>query len=147
LNTSRRHDASWMLAHFTSPQSVSPGSAMAPVDLKGPQLNDLAAAMLALTPDNGDITKTAPAFVVEGAATYQKNFCSACHMVNGVGGKTGPALNGLSSRRTEAWTIEHFQNPQKVSPGTPMPPYRFSATEMQSIVSYLFTLPDQAPGQ
>ena len=143
LNTAGRHDQSWMLQHFKSPQTTSPGSAMQPVNLTGPQLNDLAATMLALTPDNGDVITTTPAFVADGAVVYQKNFCFACHMVNGVGGKTGPALNGLSGRRTEAWTAEHFVDPQKMSPGTSMPPYKFSTTDMQNIVSYLFTLPDK----
>lgn len=143
LNTARRHDQAWMLLHFKSPQVTSPGSAMAPVNLSGPQLNDLAAAMLALTPDNGDVVSTAPAFAADGAALYQKNFCFSCHIVNGVGGKLGPVLNGLAGRRTEAWTAEHFVNPQKMSPGTPMPPYKFSQTDMQNIVSYLFTLPDK----
>jgi mono/diheme cytochrome c family protein len=143
LNTAGRHDQPWLLQHFKSPQSTSPGSAMQPVNLTGPQLNDLAATMLALTPDNGDVITTTPAFVADGAVVYQKNFCFACHMVNGVGGKTGPALNGLSGRRTEAWTAEHFVNPQKMSPGTSMPPYKFSTADMQNIVSYLFTLPDK----
>ena len=143
LNTARRHDQAWMLLHFKSPQTTSPGSAMAPVDLSGPQLNDLAAAMLALTPENGDVISTAPTFAADGAALYQKNFCFSCHIVNGVGGKLGPVLNGLAGRRTEAWTAEHFANPQKMSPGTPMTPYKFSQTDMQNIVSYLFTLPDK----
>jgi mono/diheme cytochrome c family protein len=145
LNAVKRHDSAWLLAHFKAPQSTSPNSMMTPVNLTGPQLNDLSAA--ALTPDNGNVVDTAPAFAADGAALYQKNFCSACHMVNGVGGKTGPALNGLNSRRTEAWAIEHFQNPQKMSPGTPMPPYKFGAQDMQNMVSWLFTLPDKAPAQ
>jgi cbb3-type cytochrome oxidase cytochrome c subunit len=56
-------------------------------------------------------------------------------------------LNGLSGRRSEAWVIQHFQNPQMMSPKTPMPAYKFSPVEMQNVVSYLFTLPDKAPGQ
>ena len=143
LNTARRHDQAWMLMHFKSPQSTTAGSAMSPLNLAAPQLNDLTATMLALTPDNGDVIATAPVFAADGAAVYQKNFCSACHIVNGVGGKTGPALNGLSSRRTEAWTAEHFVNPQKMSPGTPMPPYKLSTADMQNLISYLFTLPDK----
>jgi ubiquinol-cytochrome c reductase cytochrome b subunit len=147
LNTSKRHDTAWMVAHFKAPQSTSPGTMMTPVNLSGPQLNDLAAAMLALTPDNGNIVETTPAFAADGAALYQRSGCSACHMVNGVGGKMGPPLNGLGSRRTEAWTIEHFLQPQKMSPGTPMPPYKFAQGDMQNMVPYLFTLPDKAPGQ
>lgn len=143
LNTAKRHDQEWLLLHFKAPQSATPGSAMAPVNLTGPQLNDLAASMKALTPENGDVIDTAPAFAADGAALYQKNFCGACHMINGAGGKVGPPLNGLASRRTEAWTIEHFVNPQKMSPGTPMAPYQFSQTDMHNMVDYLFTLPDK----
>ncbi len=142
LNTAGRHDQAWLLLHFKSPGLTSPGSTMQPVNLTGTQLNNLAATMLALTPDNGDIITTTPAFVAEGAAVYQKSFCFSCHTVNGVGGKIGPSLNGLSGRRTEAWTAEHFANPQKMSPGTSMPAYKLSPADMQNIVSYLFTLPD-----
>jgi mono/diheme cytochrome c family protein len=147
LNTGQRHDKDWMLVHFKQPEATSPGSAMAPVNLTAPQMNDLAAAMLALTPDNGDLITNTPEFAADGAALYQKNFCFACHMVNGVGGKTGPVLNGLGTRRSEAWTAEHFVNPQKMSPGTPMPPYKFARKDMQDIISYLFTLPDKVVGQ
>jgi ubiquinol-cytochrome c reductase cytochrome b subunit len=143
LNTAQRHDQAWLLMHFKSPQAATPGTAMMPVNLTPAQLGDLAAAMKALTPDNGDVVDTAPAFAADGAALYQKSFCSACHIVNGVGGKTGPALNGLASRRTEAWTIAHFVDPKKMSPGTPMPAYQFSPVDMQNMVSYLFTLPNQ----
>ena len=124
-----------MMAHFKAQGAPA-----------GPQLNDLAATMVSLTPENSAAIDNTPPFAADGAALYQKNFCSACHNINGVGGKTGPALNGLASRRTEAWTIEHFQQPRKMSPGTPMPAYNFTGPDMQNIVSYLFTLPNKAPG-
>ena len=143
LNTAKRHDQAWLLLHFKEPQSATPGSAMTPVNLTGPQMAGLAAMMKALTPDNGDVIDTAPGFATDGAALYQKSFCSACHSINGTGGKVGPPLNGLASRRTEAWTISHFVDPQKMSPGTPMAAYKFSQTDMQNMVSYLFTLPDK----
>ena len=147
VNTAKRHDAAWLTTHFKQPSAVSPGTAMPQVNLTDAQIRDLAALMQALTPDNADVIDTAPQFVVEGATLFQKSNCGACHMANGVGGKIGPALNGLSARRTEAWVTEHFQNPRKMSPGTSMPPYPFSNTDMQNEVSYLFTLPDKAPAQ
>ncbi len=104
--------------------------------------------MLKLTPDNAEVVDTRARLRHPGSATiYQKNSCSACHSVNGVGGKVGPALNGISQRRNEAWVIEHFVDPQKMSPKTAMPPYKFGQPDMQNIVSYLFTLPNRAPGQ
>jgi ubiquinol-cytochrome c reductase cytochrome b subunit len=140
-NTARRHDAAWMLAHFKDPASVSPGTVMTPVTLEESQLKDLVSFVMVLTGENADVM-SAPAFAVDGAALYEQSNCSACHSIDGAGGKIGPVLNGLSSRRTESWVTEHFLNPQKLSPGTPMPPYHFNQTEMQNIVSYLFTLPD-----
>jgi ubiquinol-cytochrome c reductase cytochrome b subunit len=147
LNTSKRHDAAWLMAHFMNPAAVTPGSVMKPVELDDTSLREVLALLLKLTPENGDVVDTAPDFAVEGALIFQKNRCGACHAVNGVGGRIGPALNGLAGRRSEAWVIQHFQNPQMMSPKTPMPAYKFSPMEMQNIVSYLFTLPDKAPGQ
>lgn len=141
VDTARRHDSTWLMAHFKAPASVTPGSTMTPVNLSDTEIKDLLALMSALTPDNGDVIDTAPDFAVAGALTFQKNACGACHAINGAGGKIGPALNGLANRRNEAWVIEHFENPKKLSPGTPMPPYKFSNTDMQNEVSYLFTLP------
>ena len=147
VNTAKRHDAAWLLAHFKNPEAVSPGTTMPRVNLTDAQIGDLSALMQTLKPDNADVVDTAPQFAADGAAIFEKNRCGACHLVNGVGGKIGPPLNGLSTRRTEAWVEEHFQNPRKMSPGTSMPPYPFSPTDMENVVSYLFTLPDKAPGQ
>ena len=116
-------------------------------NLSDTQSKALIALMQKLTPDNGDVIDSAPDFAQEGAVIFQKNGCPACHKINGVGGVIGPSLNGLGNRRTEAWVVEHFQNPQKMSKGTSMPPYKFANPDMQNIVSYLFTLPDKAPGQ
>jgi ubiquinol-cytochrome c reductase cytochrome b subunit len=143
INTAKRHDSDWLMKHFMDPAGATKGSAMKPVDLNDAALKDLTALMLKLTPDNGDVVGTAPDFAVDGAMVFQKNSCAACHSLNGVGGKIGPALNGLAQRRNEAWVIQHFQEPQKMSKGTSMPPYKFNAADMQNIVSYLFTLPDK----
>ena len=60
--------------------------------------------------------ENAPDFAAEGALIYQANHCGACHMVNGVGMKVGPVLNGLSKRQSRSWVIGHFQDPQKLAP-------------------------------
>ncbi len=143
INTAKRHDSDWLMKHFMDPAGATKGSVMKPVDLNDAALKDLTALMLTLTPDNGNVVGTAPDFAVEGAMIFQKNSCMACHSLNGVGGKIGPPLNGLAQRRNEAWVIQHFQDPQKMSKGTSMPPYKFNAADMQNIVSYLFTLPDK----
>jgi ubiquinol-cytochrome c reductase cytochrome b subunit len=143
--TSRRHDNAWLVAHFKQPSRAGSAAPAATMHLTDAQLKDLTALMKAMIPQNADVIDSAPEFAVAGATLYQKNFCGSCHSVNGEGGKIGPSLNGLATRRTEAWVVEHFENPRKMSPGTPMPAYPFARPDMQNEVSYLFTLPDKAP--
>ena len=137
-----RKSAAEMIAHFQNPAQVVPGTAMPAVQLTGPQLNALAAFLLKLTPRNAAALQAAPEFAVTGAMVYQANRCGACHQVNGMGMRIGPPLNGLARRRDAAWVAQHFREPQKLSPGTIMPPYRFTPAEMKALSAYLFTLPE-----
>jgi ubiquinol-cytochrome c reductase cytochrome b subunit len=132
--------AAWMIAHFKQPQELRPGTSMPPIHLPDSQLNALAAFMLKLNPANVDALTSAPQFAADGALIYQKHQCGACHQVNGAGMKLGPALNGLASRRSREWVVEHFVNPQKMSPGTTMPPYKFKPEDMTAITDYLMGL-------
>lgn len=139
LNTKR--DAKWMVAHFRDPQSVVPGTTMPPILLKDSQLSALAAFLIKLKPANAKQLEEAPAFATEGAIVYEENRCGICHQVNGIGMKLGPPLNGLARRRSREWVEEHFVNPQKLSPGTTMPPYKFNSKDMDRITTYLMSIP------
>jgi len=134
--------AAWMIQHFKRPAAMVPGSAMPAIQLSDAQLNTLAAFLLKLNARNAEALQLAPDFAVEGALIYQKNQCGSCHAVNGVGVKLGPPLNGLKRRRSQEWVEKHFRNPQALSPGSIMPSYKFSPSEMRSIVAYLFVLQD-----
>ncbi len=140
LNVSRKHDAAWMIDHFKHPANVVPGSSMPPIDLSTGDANEVSALMLKLTPEVGNVVQNTPAFVVQAATQYQKSSCGSCHRVNGVGQSLGPPLNGLSQRRNEQWVIDHFNRPQALSPGSPMPPYKFAPKDMEAMVNWLFTL-------
>jgi ubiquinol-cytochrome c reductase cytochrome b subunit len=133
-------DAAWMIDHFKRPQQMIPGTSMPPVQLSDSQLNSLAAFLLKLNETNAAALQSAPAFAVEGALIYQANRCGTCHVLNGSGMKLGPPLNGLAKRRSSDWVERHFLEPQKLSPGTVMPPYKFSPKEMDRITSYLMAL-------
>ena len=115
---------------------------MPPIQLNDAQLNALASFLLKLNDRNATALDNAPEFAVEGALIYQANRCGACHLVNGVGMKIGPVLNGLSKRQSRSWVLEHFVNPQKLSPGSIMPPYRLKPRDLDNITSYLFALPE-----
>ena len=53
---------------------------------------------------------------MQGAMIYQMNMCGTCHTINGMGGENGPPLNGVGRQRTKEWLVEHFRDPQKLSP-------------------------------
>jgi putative heme-binding domain-containing protein len=103
-------------------------------------LNALAAFLLKLNPKNAAALQSAPDYAVEGAMIYQQFRCGVCHQVNGVGMKVGPPLNDLAKRRTKEWIVQHFLEPQKLSPGTAMPPYRFPPKDMERVTAYLLKL-------
>jgi cbb3-type cytochrome oxidase cytochrome c subunit len=56
--------------------------------------------------------------------------------------KVGPVLNGLAKRQSRSWVLQHFADPQKLSPGSIMPAYRLSKTDLENLTSYLFALPE-----
>jgi cbb3-type cytochrome oxidase cytochrome c subunit len=62
--------------------------------------------------------------------------------VNSVGTDLGPNLNGLDKRRSRSWVEEHFVDPPKLSPGSVMPPYKFSQRDLDNLTAYLFSLPE-----
>jgi quinol-cytochrome oxidoreductase complex cytochrome b subunit len=128
-------DAAWMLEHFKRP-----GSSKA--QLTDAQYHLLSAFLLKLNESNASAMENAPEFATQGALIYQASHCGACHMVNGAGMKLGPALNGIAKRQSRSWVIGHFLDPQKLAPGTIMPPYKLSQKDLDTLTTYLFTLPD-----
>ena len=130
-----------MIKHFKNPNQVVPGTNMPPILLSDAKLDALASFLLKLTPDNASDVAAVPDNVVRGAQIYEAQGCGNCHMVNGVGAKLGPPLNGLAQRRDQQWVEKHFADPAAMSPGSIMPPSQFSPADMQAIVDYLFSLP------
>ena len=115
---------------------------MPPIQLTDAQLNSLAAFLLKLNEKNATALDNAPEFAVQGALVYQANHCSSCHLVNGGGMRVGPPLNGISKRQSRSWVEEHFADPQKMAPGSIMPPDKLSPKDLENLTSYLFALPE-----
>ena len=130
-----------MVPHFKEPAKIVPGSAMPPVQLGNEQLSWLSEFVLKLDPQNEAAVEAAPDPVVKGAMLYQAQHCSSCHIVNGAGMQVGPPLNGTGARHNRAWLEEHFRDPQKMSPGSVMPPSKFNPQEMDQMIQFLLALP------
>jgi mono/diheme cytochrome c family protein len=81
-----------------------------------------------------------PVTVEAGRAVFENRSCSACHTINGVGGKIGPDLSVYGRIRTKEWMIQHHINPRSVVGGSVMPDLRYSQSELEAVSLYLSTL-------
>jgi ubiquinol-cytochrome c reductase cytochrome b subunit len=136
------HPRPWLIQHFKNPGEAQAGHQTAPAHFSLPQLNALALFVENLKPDTASRLEDIPQKAIQGAQVFVMGGCGGCHKVNSVGGGIGPPLNGLADRRKREWVEAHFAEPQKLSPGSIMPVYHFSAAEEDAIVLYLFSLPE-----
>jgi ubiquinol-cytochrome c reductase cytochrome b subunit len=84
--------------------------------------------------------RTDPA-IAHGQTLYANLGCAGCHRIHGNGGAIGPDLSYEGDARPDrAWHIKHFRDPQSVSPGSIMPKFPLTETELQDLTSYILSL-------
>ena len=71
--------------------------------------------------------------------------CLGCHQLNGPGGRIGPDLSGLASRRPPTYVYDMIRDPQGTAPGTSMPRVPMSQRWLEVIASFLLQ-PGATPG-
>jgi cytochrome c oxidase subunit II len=87
----------------------------------------------------------------KGELVFRGRGCAVCHTISGTpaGGKLGPDLTHLASRRTiAAATLPltpgnlagWISDPQHIKPGNRMPPVQLAGQELSALVSYLGSL-------
>ena len=88
----------------------------------------------------GDINKDAK--YIKAAERFlkseivQQKSCNICHTIGNSGGTVGPILNQISNRRSPDWLRKWLKDPNEVKPGTKMPNFQFSDTEIEIIIEY-----------
>jgi mono/diheme cytochrome c family protein len=141
-----RRSPDWLREHFLAPASVTPGSAMPPQKFAEADLQAIILFMLSQT------GQTAPGYYAsmkvipsssQGRRLFQQKGCIGCHSIAGKGGKIGPSLDDVGLRRSPAWMVQHFRDPQAVSPGTVMPRFGFTEAEARALTDFLVHLRDQ----
>lgn len=84
--------------------------------------------------------RTDPA-IAHGQALYANLGCAGCHRIHGNGGAIGPDLSYEGDVRPDReWHLKHFQDPQSLSPGSIMPKFPLTETELQDLTSYMLSL-------
>ena len=77
--------------------------------------------------------------LAQGKLLFETSGCRGCHKLEGVGGNIGPELDRVGTRRSPGWLKEHFLAPSAVTPGSGMPPQKFSEPDLDAIVLYMLS--------
>jgi len=92
--------------------------------------------------------------LIKGREIFKEMHCAGCHQINRQGGAVGPDLSAFADKdpgsfsyaglegnhSKQNWVIEHFKNPQKVSPGSPMHLPAMNDDQIESLASYVLSL-------
>lgn len=138
-----RRSADWLKKHFLAPASVTPGSGMPPQKLAEKDLEAITLFMLSQTGESAPgyyaSMKVIPS-ASAGQRLFQQKGCISCHSVNGKGGAIGPALDDVGLRRKPDWIIQHFRDPQSVTPNSVMPRFGFNESEIRALTDFVMGL-------
>ena len=66
--------------------------------------------------------------------------CSGCHKIGATGGKLGPDLSAVGTRRDAAWLAKYLVNPKIVDPKNKMPAVKAKGQDLEDLIAYLETL-------
>ncbi|EHP86759.1 cytochrome c class I [Geobacter metallireducens RCH3] len=92
--------------------------------------------------------------LIKGRELYKEMHCAGCHQIDGQGGNVGPDLSNFADKdpsnfsyesiegphSKQTWVIEHFRDPKRVSPGTPMRTYAMNDDQIECLASYVLSL-------
>jgi len=77
---------------------------------------------------------------VKGKAVFTTLKCTMCHIIAGVGGKMGPDLSAVGTKRDAAWLAKYLPNPKGIDPKNKMPAAKATGQDLDNLVAYLLTL-------
>lgn len=81
------------------------------------------------------------AWAVDAQELYDKK-CKVCHTLNGVSGpkaKVGGKLDGVGSKRDEAWIRAYLADPKSKIPETKMKPVKLPQADIDALVKFLMS--------
>ncbi len=139
-------DPEWLFKHFKDPEAVIPGTMMPDFDFTDEQAADLTMYMLSLTDEKiaGYFsTKTMIPDVITGRELFFEKGCIGCHSIGGKGGKIGPDLANVATRRDAQWIFDHFKDPKSISPKTVMPKFGFTDDEARALTLFVLSITDK----
>ena len=82
----------------------------------------------------------ADAELARGKTLYREKGCTSCHAIGGIGGKIGPDLTHVGSKRDVRYLEQIIIAPKSVVPNSTMPAYKGSKKDVDAMVKYLQSL-------
>jgi len=77
---------------------------------------------------------------VKGKEIFAAQKCSLCHTVGASGGKLGPDLSAVGTRRNAEWLKVYLPKPQTFDPKNKMPPVQAKGQDLSDLIAYLTSL-------
>lgn len=145
-----RKPKGYLKKFIMNPRVINPKAAMPKLGLSEEEANNLIAFLDWMS--KVDTNGWPPEPILAGAAMgkagtpgqvlFQKNECSACHQIHGLGGTAGPDLTHVGLEKPDAeWHIKHLKKPESVVPGSAMPEFaNLSDEDLRALAEYLITL-------
>jgi nitric oxide reductase subunit C len=136
-------DPEWTKNFLKDPEKIWPANRKMPnLHLKDDEIAELVEFLIWV---NGIDTNNWPPNPVtvsskshNGEDLFKSLGCSACHMINGIGGQVGPDLTKVGSRRNKSWIEEQIKDPQSHNPDSVMPSFKnISDKNINSLADYL----------
>ena len=92
--------------------------------------------------------------LIEGREIFRQMHCAGCHQIDRQGGAVGPDLSAFAdkdpgsfsyanvagARSVQNWVIEHFKDPKRVSPGSPMHLPAMNDEQIECLANYVLSL-------
>ena len=135
----------WIVAWLKDPQSYAVSARMPNFKLSDDAARDISAFLIFdSSPLSGDslTLKEKASDPSAGPSLYGESFCATCHAVqnaagNLVGGNIGPELTRVGNKAKPEWLAAWITNPRAYDPGTAMPHYRFSESQVATLKDFL----------
>ena len=78
--------------------------------------------------------------VEKGKKLFEERRCGMCHAIGGQGGKVGPDLADVGTKRDGDWLKKFLNDPKGTVAGAKMLPIKATEQELSALVEYLLSL-------
>ena len=127
--------AEWIAGHVADPEMIAPGVRQPPTKRDEREVAAIVAYVQRLS--RSPFPAIAPE--TQTAAAVYARYCVGCHIIDGQGGKDGPDLSAIGSKRDRDTLRRLIADPESVNADAEMPAFgkRLTPQELDAISAYL----------